>query len=151
MGTPYSEIYDLALMSIEDYILNQMSQEDEEKFSLYLQGFLIRAIPNFNNCLKSLEDRDDDKSVFNIDLDDDEKSILADWLVIMYLDKEILDRRQIVGMIQNKNEAHRYSEANLLKEKLDMRTRKYEQVRNKQRDYSLKHIDWREMVGGNNA
>ena len=151
MGTPYSEIYDLALMSIEDYILNQMSQEDEEKFSLYLQGFLIRAIPNFNNCLKSLEDRDDDKSAFNIDLDDDEKSILADWLVIMYLDKEILDRRQIVGMIQNKNKAHRYSEANLLKEKLDMRTRKYEQVRNKQRDYSLKHIDWSEMVGGNNA
>lgn len=151
MGTPYSEIYDLALMSIEDYILNQMSYEDEEKFSLYLQGFLVRAIPNFNNCLKSLEDRDDNNNTFNIDLDDDEKSILADWLVIMYLDKEILDRRQIVGMIQNKNEAHRYSEANLLKEKLDMRTRKYEQVRNKQRDYSLKHIDWREMVGGNNA
>ena len=69
----------------------------------------------------------------------------------MYLDKEILDRRQIVGMIQNKNEAHRYSEANLLKEKLDMRATKYEQVRNKQRDYSLKHIDWREMVGGNSA
>ena len=151
MGTPYSEIYDLALMSIEDYILNKMSYEDEESFSLYLQGFLVRAIPNFNNCIKSLGDRDDNTGTFNINLDDDEKSILADWLVIMYLDKEILDRRQIVGMIQNKNEAHRYSEANLLKEKLDMRTRKYEQVRNKQRDYSLKHIDWREMVGGNNA
>lgn len=151
MGTPYSEIYDLALMSIEDYILNNMSYEDEDKFYLYLQGFLIRAIPNFNNCLKSLSDRDDENNTFNVELDDDEKNILADWLVIMYLDKEILDRRQIVGMIQNKNEAHRYSEANLLKEKMDMRTRKYEQVRNRQRDYSLKHIDWSKMVGGNNA
>ena len=89
MGTPYSEIYDLALLSIEDYILNKMAYEDEEKFSLYLQGFLVRAIPNFNNCLKPLSDRNDKESVFNVVLDDDEKGILSDWLVIMYLDKEI--------------------------------------------------------------
>lgn len=151
MGTPYTEIYDLALMSIEDYTINKMAIENEDNFCLYFQGFLLRAIPNFNNCIKVLSDRDDDQQKFNIILDDDEKGILADWLVIMYLDKEILDRRQIVGMIQNKNEAHRYSEANLLKEKIELRAHKYEQVRNRQRDYGLKHIDWKEMVGGNNA
>lgn len=151
MGTPYSDIYDLALMSIEDYMINRMAREDEKGLLSYLQGFLIRAIPNFNNCLKPLSNRSDEKGTFNISLDDDEKNILADWLVIMYLDKEILDRRQITGMMQNKNEAHRYSEANLLREKSELRAKKYEQVRNRQRDYSLKHIDWKEMVGGKNA
>lgn len=69
----------------------------------------------------------------------------------MYLDKEIFDRKQITGMMQQKNEAHRYSEANLLKEKEELRSRKYEQVRNAQRDYSIKHFDWSEMVGGQNV
>lgn len=151
MGTPYSDIYDLALMSIEDYMLDRMAHDSRESFFTYLQGFLVRAIPHFNNCLKSLSDRDDSIGRFNVELDDDEKNILADWLVIMYLDKEILDRRQIIGMIQNKNEAHRYSEANLLKSKIELRATKYEQARNRQRDYSLKHTNWSEMVGGLNV
>lgn len=151
MATPYSDIYDLALMSIQDYVLDKFAEEDEENFSLYLQGFLIRAIPKFNNCLKDLSNRSDDEGSFNIDLDDMEKDILADWLVIMYLDKEIFDRRQITGMMQNKNEAHRYSEANLLREKEELRSKKYERVRNSQRDYSIMHTDWTRMAGGNNA
>lgn len=151
MATPYSDIYDLALMSIQDYVLDKFAKEDEENFSLYLQGFLIRAIPKFNNCLKDLSNRSDDEGTFNIDLDDMEKDILADWLVIMYLDKEIFDRRQITGMMQNKNEAHRYSEANLLREKEELRSKKYERVRNSQRDYSIMHTDWTRMAGGNNA
>lgn len=151
MATPYSDIYDLALMSIQDYVLDKFAKEDEENFSLYLQGFLIRAIPKFNNCLKDLSNRSDDEGTFNIDLDDMEKDILADWLVIMYLDKEIFDRRQITGMMQNKNEAHRYSEANLLREKEELRSKKYERVRNSQRDYSIMHTDWIRMAGGNNA
>lgn len=151
MATPYSDIYDLALISIQDYVLDKFACEDEDNFYLYLQGFLVRSIPKFNNCLKNLQDRNDEQATFNIDLDDDEKDILADWLVIMYLDKEIFDRKQITGMMQQKNEAHRYSEANLLKEKEELRSRKYEQVRNAQRDYSIKHFDWSEMVGGQNV
>ena len=97
MATPYSDIYDLALISIQDYVLDKFAYEDEDNFYLYLQGFLVRSIPKFNNCLKNLQDRNDEQATFNMDLDDDEKDILADWLVIMYLDKEIFDRIKSSG------------------------------------------------------
>ena len=78
-----------------------------------------------------------------------EKSIIADWTVIMWLDKEINDTRQITAMLQNRNEAHRYSEANNLKSKADHRIQMVEDVKHKQAMYSLKHTDWKGWANGN--
>lgn len=147
--TSYDDILDLALVSIEDYRLNKLATESSKDFKLALEGFMIRGISNFENCVKDLSDRDDDLHQFNIALDDLEKSIIADWTAIMWLDKEINDTRQITGMLQNRNEAHRYSEANNLNAKVTHRIQMTEDVKHKQAMYSLKHTDWKGWATGN--
>ena len=147
--TSYDEIIDLTLISIEDYRLNKISETSPADFKLILEGFMIRGLSNFDNCVKDLSNRDDLKKCFNVKLDDLEKSIIADWTTIMWLDKEINDTRQITAMLQNRNEAHRYSEANNLKAKADRRVQLAEDVKQKQTDYSLKHVDWKGWASGN--
>lgn len=146
--TQYDDILDLALVSIEDYRLNKLATTSLDDFKLVLEGFMIRGLSNFENCTKDLSNRDDVGRVFNVSLDDLEKSIIADWTVIMWLDKEINDTRQITSMLQNRNEAHRYSEANNLKAKADHRVQMVEDVKYKQMMYSLKHADWKGWANG---
>lgn len=147
--TSYDDIIDLALVSIEDYRLNKIFTESPSDFRLILEGFMIRGLSNFENCIKDLSNRDDEARQFNIVLDDLEKSIIADWTAIMWLDKEINDTRQITAMLQNRSEAHRYSEANNLKAKADHRIQMVEDVKHKQTAYSLKHVDWKGWANGN--
>ena len=147
--TPYDDILDLALVSIEDYRLNKLSTDSPAEFKLILEGFMIRGLSNFENCIKDLSDRDDEAHQLNVVLDDLEKSIIADWAAIMWLDIEINDTRLITSMLQNRNEAHRYSEANNLKAKADHRVQMVEDVKHKQTTYSLNHADWKGWASGN--
>ena len=146
--TPYDEILDLALVSIEDYRLNKIASSSPNDFKTILEGFMVRGLPNFDNCQKDLSNRNDELHHFNITLDDMEKSIIADWTVIMWLDKEINDTRQITSMLQNRNEAHRYSEANNLNAKTERKIKMVEDVKYKQSSYSLKHNDWKGWANG---
>lgn len=199
--TPYDEIIDLALVSIEDYRVNRLAKLiDEMNFELIsssntyldyvelcgqnevtplkekdyneiksknyvnyvqytddalldlknvMEGFMIRGLAGFTNCKKDLSNRDDNLRVFNEGLTDLEKSIIADWTVISWLDKEINDVRQITGMIQNKVEANRYSEANLLKEKTNHKVQLQEDVNKKQTEYDFLNIPWSDWAKGN--
>lgn len=199
--TPYDEIIDLALTSIEDYRLNKLARHmDELNFNIVLQsttylnyvelcgqnevtplkekdyndvkskdyqsyeqyvnsslldlkiiieGFMIRGLANFTNCKKDLSNRDDNARVFNEGLTDLEKSVIADWTVLSWLDKEINDVRQITGMMQNKVEANRYSEANLLKEKTNHKVQLQEDVNKKQTEYDFLNVPWSDWAKGN--
>lgn len=146
MATSYDDIIDLALVSIRDYKLDKLYKLDENSFRTVMLGFLTRAIPNFDNCRADLTKTTEDG--FEETLDVYEIDILADWTVIKWLDKEINDVRQITGMMQNKNEAHRYSEANLIKEKVNMRETKKEEVDRKQTLYGLRGTDWKKWGKG---
>ena len=152
--TTYTEIFDLVMMSLTSYELDSLLDKLDETPAddsglVYLTGFLVNAIPNFENCVKDLSDRDDDGMTFNIELDYNEKDILSCWTVIQILKKEIFDIRQIRGMIQNKSDANRYSEANLLKEKQNLCSHLIEDVDLKQTKYGIKHQDWGTMYGTN--
>lgn len=150
--TPYTEIFDLVMMNLTSYELDSLlAKLDEDPADdsglVYLTGFLVNAIPNFENCIKDLSDRDDEDMTFNIELDYNEKDILCCWTVIQILKKEIFDIRQIRGMIQNKSDANRYSEANLLKEKQNLCSYLIEDVDLKQTKYGIKQQDWETMYG----
>ena len=140
--TSYDDIIDLALVSIEDYHLNRLANESPEDFNIVLEGFMIRGLANFENCKKDLSARDDKQRVFLCKLEEDEKSIIADYLVISWLDKEINDVRQITSMMQNNKEAHRYSEANNINAKVNRRNQLMEQVATKKTVYSFKKSNW---------
>lgn len=140
--TSYDEIIDLALVSIEDYHLNRLAVDSPDDFNIVLEGFMVRGLANFENCKKDLSLRDNEKRVFLSKLSEVEKSIIADYTVIAWLDKEINDIRQIVGMMQNNKEAHRYSEANNLNAKRNRRDQLMEQVATKKTTYSLNQANW---------
>ena len=140
--TPYDDIIDLALVSIEDYHLNKLAIDSPNDFNIVLEGFMIRGLANFENCNKDLSQRSDKDRLFKVKLDEIEKSIIADYTVISWLDKEINDVRQITGMMQNQKEAHRYSEANNLNAKGHRRDQLMEQVATKKTTYSLNKVDW---------
>lgn len=140
--TSYDDIIDLALVSIEDYHLNRLAVDSPDDFNIVLEGFMVRGLANFENCKKDLSLRDNEKRVFLNKLSEVEKSIIADYTVIAWLDKEINDVRQIVGMMQNNKEAHRYSEANNLNAKVNRRDQLMEQVATKKTTYSLNQSNW---------
>ena len=140
--TPYDDIIDLALVSIEDYHLNKLAIDSLNDFNIVLEGFMIRGLANFENCNKDLSQRSDKDRLFKVKLNEIEKSIIADYTVISWLDKEINDVRQITGMMQNQKEAHRYSEANNLNAKVHRRDQLMEQVATKKTTYSLNKVDW---------
>lgn len=199
--TPYDEIIDLALVSIEDYRINKLARFiDSDNFDMVsssetyldyvelcgqnevtplrekdynkikekdyvtydqyvdgalselksiMEGFMIRGLASFTNCKKNLSNRNDEARVFNEPLTDLEKSIIADWTVLCWLDKEINDVRQITGMMQNKVEANRYSEANLLKEKTNHKMQLQEDVNKKQTEYDFLNVPWSDWAKGN--
>lgn len=147
--TSYDEILDLALVSIEDYRLNKLATESPADFKIVLEGFMIRGLPNFDVCKKDLSKRNDEVRMFEEKLDDAEKSILADWTVIMWLNKEINDTRQITAMMRNNKEAQRYSEASNLNAKAAYRAQLQEDVSYKQSRYVYKHTDWKAWADGN--
>jgi hypothetical protein len=140
----FNKIREAEYDSYEDYVSESMNT-----FKTIMDGFMVRGLPNFDNCLKDLSDRNDELRQFNFILTDREKEIIADYTDIMWLDKEINDTRQITAMLQNKNEAHRYSEANNLNAKRERRIQMNEDVSYKKTSYGLRNNNWKEWANNN--
>lgn len=139
--TAFEEIYDLALVDINDYKLNKLAVEDISSFSLHLEGLLIRAIPKFKGCLTSLEyETVDGAPYFTEDLDIQEKSILADLMVIEWFTSKIQDVTQFQGSLSTR-EFKKFSEANNLKVKSEYKNRLIENVEQAITDYQVSHLE----------
>lgn len=142
MATPYSDIFDLALMDLTSYELDKLNTLSPTNFLTYMTGLLVRAIPSFTNCLQNLSARNDTTQTFTIELTEPEKDILASWVAVQVIKKEVFDIRQIRGMVQNGSDANRYSEANLLKEKMELQDRLIELADKKMTAYGLSNENW---------
>ena len=116
MPTPFDEIEDLALIQIRDYKIDKLYNQSVEQFHIYLDSFLIDAIPNFTRCRQNL-DYDLEARQFNSDLTDMEKSILADLWVIQWFNKETQDTVQIQNKLQVSSSFTSHSASQNLKEK----------------------------------
>jgi len=148
MATTYDEIYDLALVSIRDYKLDELFAIDPADFKTYLKGFLIRAIPKFTNSRQDLDDRNDSTDTFNITLTTKEKDILATLLTNEWLTKEIKDVTQF-NLHLNDTDFKHYAEANNLDKKQLLYDKVREIVNQDMVDYGLKQIDWAAWGSGN--
>lgn len=116
MSTPYSDIFNLFLFNIQDYLIDDMYTTSVTDFEEYATNFLVKAIPKFRHCQKDLTNRNDTTRIFNVDLDDTEKDILANLMTLQWLIKEIntvLEMRNF--LISGDYKA--FSAANNLKEK----------------------------------
>lgn len=142
MATAYSYIFDLAQMDYSNYELDSLYTASPTNFATYMTGLLVRAIPSFTNCLQDLTLRNDTTKTFTIDLTEKEKDILASLISLQVLKKEILDLRQIRAMVNNGSGANRPSEANLLKEKSQLKIQMMEEIDKKMTDYGLLNESW---------
>lgn len=138
-GTPFEEIYDLALLVIEDYRLNFLYQNDPGAFSLQFQGWLRKAVAKFDGSITCLE-YDLHSNRFKNKLSLKEKDILAGYIVMFWFEWNMNSAEQINLQLQGRDKK-RNAESSNLKEKSNNIDKLREKVRQDVTDYQLSHFD----------
>ena len=93
-NTEFSEIYHIFLNSIQDYHLKNLFQENIEFAEDMLQTFLMKAVVNFYKCDK-IKNVDTVSGEFHCELTIEEKHILANFMLLAWLDYNINDITQM--------------------------------------------------------
>ena len=114
--TSFDTIETRALAVIEDYKLKKLFDSSIDGFEKYCDGLLMVAIPQFYECLKSLQ-YDEVARTFSEDLDEQEVSILANFFVITWWQRENNNAAQIALKLKSNNSFSFNSEAQNFKEK----------------------------------
>ena len=112
MATPFQDVYAFFMMKVRDYAFLKMSTTDLDEM---LEDYLIVAVTKFKKCKKNLSDRNATLKVFNEDLNDEEKNILALFMVVEYLKPTLLDAKHKRLALTDK-EFRMYSQANHIEE-----------------------------------
>jgi len=147
MTTPYNAVYDLFLVQIKDWRLDNLYDISVPDFENYLQGFLKLGIPEFSEfCDQSLV-RDDILSLFTEDLTDANLILLSKFMVKAWLDKEIQDSRQIRLHVGDKD-FRILSEANNLRAKESYMVLKLEGLSQDLINYSWYGKDMSDWLNG---
>lgn len=98
--TSFDKIEDLALITIDDYALNVLYNQDIDKFKNVCDGYLVSAVGNFTRCRTSLS-YDITNRTFDSDLSDLEISILADLWQIEWMERKTQDSKQFQLKLKN--------------------------------------------------
>jgi hypothetical protein len=152
--TPFSNIYDKALVVIQDYKLDNLANKDYASFLLFMKGLLENGIDLFNGTLSDLSwtDRKEvehdadgneivyDDSYFNADLTSKEQSIIAMLVVYKWFEREMQDVRQFNNHLQTRD-FKVYSEANNLKQKSEYADKLREKYLYEIQQYQLNNLD----------
>lgn len=140
MPTSFDKIIDVALLTVNDYKFLKLYNQSQEGFQKWCDGFLLAAIPNFFQCRQSL-DFDLEQRQFTNELTFTEISILADFWIIAWLDREIQDSTQIQNKLQISSAFTQHSPAQNLKEKVALSNTLREKVYQKIVDYQVQDLD----------
>lgn len=126
MATPFNIIINQALVTIRDYKLDSLYEKDQNAFEQVMIGYMLRELPKFTDCLKSLT-YDTQAQTFDSDFDNTEISIIADYTVLgWYLDnaqdvlefKEALQDKTFKRYATGQNLKQRQEYIRLLREKV---------------------------------
>lgn len=146
--TTFEEIYKLFLSSIQDYVIRKLFLEDEEIAEDLLETFLMRAIPLFRGCEKDIKTVDTVSKTFLVTLDIEEKRILADLMLLSWMDWIINDITQM-NLSLNDNDFKHYSEEKNLREKSTHADRFREKTYQNMTDYLLYRTPFNQWAVGN--
>lgn len=106
--TAFTDIYDNALVVMQDYTLDKLATTNYNAFLTFMKGLLKTGIPFFTCCLNSLEYEDVEEqeidengnevtvtnTYFIADLTNKEQSILAMCIVYQWFKRDVNDARQ---------------------------------------------------------
>ncbi len=144
MGTSISEIFDLFMMQITDYRLNDLFNTSEEDFETYVESFLIYSITDFGVCDQSLE-YDDTTKEFPDTLSRDNKVILVTLMMKYWMQKNVNDITQMNLHITDRD-FKMASEAQNLREKVVALNVIKEQCSQLLQDYAYKRVSWTDWL-----
>lgn len=115
MATSFNDIEDIALITIDDYKIRKIYEQDLDAFYRYCDGFLVSAVPNFYQCRQSLNYNLENRE-FENELTQKEISILADLWAIEWLGREIKRSSQLANSLQTSQSFKNHSPAQHIKE-----------------------------------
>ena len=140
MPTSFDTIIDLALTLIDDYALINLYNQSQQKFFTICDSYLIAAIPNFTRCKQSLS-YDATLRQFDNELTDLEISILADYWILAWFEKQTQDSKKFNALLQSSGSFKSHSAAQNLKEKNTYLNGLREKVSQKVTDYQAQDIE----------
>lgn len=136
--TTMEEVYDLALLQLDDYVINEQSVDSPSNFALRMSGYTILATEDFNLGLSSdLKIAYDDTTyIYDKELTQVEKVILADYVKLRWLSQNIANVTQFAMHLQT-SEFKTYSEAQSLTAKRLLYNDLLQECKNKKANYEL--------------
>lgn len=147
MATTFSQIEDLAMVTIKDYKLDKLYCNDPQKFETVLAGIMVRAVPLFNNSVTSLE-YDLTTNSFTADLSLTEQNILAMLFVQIWLESKQNNLTQIASTM-TPSDAKRTNVSQMIAERQNLIEMAREKNSQAMMDYAHKTVDWISMANGN--
>ena len=140
MGTTSREIYDLFMMTVQDYRLVDLYNTSEEDFDTYLEAWLLYAIHDFSVCNQSLA-FDISTDLFTENLTQTNKLILAKLMMKHWLQREVNNITQMNLHITDRD-FRIASEAQNLKEKVRYLESVKEDCSQMLNDYGYANNSW---------
>lgn len=133
MSTPVQDIYKIFLSQIGKDLISELKQEVAEDI---MMTYLLGATVEFDKCKKDLTINED-----NIlgDLEIDEKFILADGMIIYWLQPKINTEEVIRNRITDRDYSSN-SPANLLDKLIKLRDQTERRLSKRLRKYSWKDV-----------
>ncbi|MBQ0114133.1 MAG: hypothetical protein KBT03_13470 [Bacteroidales bacterium] len=160
MGTTFMEIYtDWMLPVINDYKLDNLYIANRDVLFKFLQGFLKNGLTDFD-CLKPLTYQEIDifdeetgftekQFVFDYELDDDEKKIIAEIAVSKYFKRLIQDVKARMPYMSQR-EFKKEATAPVMKENDSWYNNLVSEYMEDIANYNMKHIEelpyWKDLV-----
>ena len=120
MPTPYEKIYESFLPKFRSYEIPAMTEDEVKE---YMHDYLISAIARFHVCRKDLNDRDDLLQRFNLELSDTEIDILANYMLLEYVDATYVRVPTLLKVNLSSTDFNAFSPANMLSKLTEMQQR----------------------------
>jgi phage host-nuclease inhibitor protein Gam len=141
MATPYSEVFELFLATVQDYTLQALYSSSVANFEIELVPFLNKSIAKFFEANQDLTNKNDTTRTFNITLTLTEMAILANLMSIEWLTHQINNLLELQNLVGDKD-FNRKSEASILNSKIKLRDTLKEDVENQMIRYNYQNNDW---------
>ena len=140
-GTEFTDIYRLFLNGISnDYRIKNLFAKDTAIAEDMLLTWLTKAVTYFTDCLQDLESNfDSENKRFTVGLSLTEQVILADFMLLVWMDWNINNITQMNNALQD-GDFNRHAEAQNLNAKIEQANKWRERVYHQVSEYTHKNI-----------
>lgn len=138
MGTQYEDIYERYRARVRNYDLLDYDSAVVNEIQLDLLNLSISDFEEI--CVKDLSNRDDSLLLFNVELSNREKDILALGMVLHFVEPYVYNTDSLRNALNTKDFSL-YSPANLLEKMTELMTTTERRLKNEINLYSFRNGD----------